>query len=66
MDILEMARTFNCGIGLLIFVDSSQAEAILAALKNGPEPDAWIAGYLAPRSTNNSVVLDHSDCWLVQ
>lgn len=35
----EMARTFNCGIGMVIVVGEDQAEAALASLKeNGEEP----------------------------
>ena len=64
MEITELARTFNCGIGLLIFVDANKADAVLTALISGPEPDAWIAGKLAPRDHDKAVLLDHADCWL--
>ena len=64
MELHELARTFNCGIGLLIFVAADNAENVLAALHNGPEPDAWIAGHLATRTTPNAVILDHNDSWL--
>jgi phosphoribosylaminoimidazole (AIR) synthetase len=66
MEITELARTFNCGIGLLIFVDANKADAVLTALKSGPEPDAWIAGKLAPRDNDKAVLLYHADCWLGQ
>ena len=64
MEIHELARTFNCGIGLLIFVDSNKSDDVLIALQNGPEPDAWIAGKLINRNTDSAVVLDQSDSWL--
>jgi len=64
MEIQELARTFNCGIGLLIFVDSNKSDDVLSALQNGPEPDAFVAGTLANRSTDSAVVLDQSDSWL--
>ena len=64
MEIQELARTFNCGIGLLIFVDSNKSDDVLIALQNGPEPDAWIAGKLTNRATDSAVVLDQSDSWL--
>ena len=64
MEIQELARTFNCGIGLLIFVDSKKSDDVLIALQNGPEPDAWIAGKLTNRDTDSAVVLDQSDSWL--
>ena len=66
MDIQELARTFNCGIGLLIFVDSNKSNDLLNALQNGPEPDAWIAGKLTNRNADSAVVLDQSDSWLVR
>ena len=64
MEIQELARTFNCGIGLLIFVDSKKSDDVLGALQNGPEPYAWIAGKLTNRNTNSAVVLDQSDSWM--
>ena len=66
MEIQELARTFNCGIGLLIFVDSKESDNILRTLQNGPEPDAWIAGKLTNRKSESAVVLDQSDSWLRQ
>ena len=66
MEIEELARTFNCGIGLLIFADKNKFAEVLKALQNGPEPEAWVVGKLIHRSTNSAVVLDHSDVWLGQ
>ena len=66
MEIEELARTFNCGIGLLIFVDSNKSYEVLSTLQNGPEPDAWIAGKLVNRNTDSAVVLDQNDGWLKQ
>ena len=42
----EMRRTFNCGVGLMLVVDGSQAPAVLAALLNAGE-DAFVIGELA-------------------
>ena len=64
MEIQELARTFNCGIGLLIFVVRNKSDDVLHALQNGPEPDAWIAGKLTNRNTGSAVVLDQSSSWL--
>jgi phosphoribosylaminoimidazole (AIR) synthetase len=36
MELFELARTFNCGIGLIIYVEADKADAVLQALKNGP------------------------------
>jgi len=42
----EMRRTFNCGIGLMLVVEASQAAPVLAALLNAGE-DAFVIGELA-------------------
>lgn len=61
---LELARTFNCGIGMLLFVDEGCADECLAALQQGPEPDAWIAGRLIEREQGSaSVSFDGLDAW---
>jgi phosphoribosylformylglycinamidine cyclo-ligase len=39
----EMRRTFNLGLGLLVFVDPSQADAVRAALEGAGET-AWVVG----------------------
>ena len=59
----EMARTFNCGIGLLIFTSEDGASACLSALREGPEPDAWIAGRLSARDDGSSVVFSGQESW---
>ena len=42
---VEMARTFNCGVGMVIVVGAAQRDAALKSLKeNGEEAfvmDAW-------------------------
>ena len=50
----ELARTFNCGIGMLFFAAPDSANALLAALVEGPEPDAWVAGRLIEREIATS------------
>ena len=61
---LELARTFNCGIGMLVFVDEAHADECLAALRQGPEPDAWIAGRLVEREQGAaSVSFSGLDAW---
>lgn len=42
----EMRRTFNCGVGLMLVVEASDAAPVLAALLNAGE-DAFIIGQLA-------------------
>ena len=59
----EMARTFNCGIGLLIFTSEDSAGSCLSALRDGPEPDAWIAGRLSARGGGPAVVFSGQESW---
>jgi len=64
IEMMEMLRTFNCGVGMLVLVRDTDADQVLQALQSGPEPDAWIAGTLAPRGDGPAVVfeqLDHLD-----
>ena len=64
MELFELARTFNCGIGLIIYVEADKADAVLQALKNGPEPDALTIGKLVSRDGSDAVILENSDRWL--
>ena len=63
MELLELARTFNCGIGLIIYVDPSKAGEVLHALQTGPEPGAYIVGDLVARDDQPAVILDRADHW---
>ena len=59
----EMARTFNCGIGMLIFTPEEHAETCLSALREGPEPGAWITGRLNARGDGPAVVFTGQESW---
>lgn len=59
----ELARTFNCGIGMLLLVANDKAESCLAALRDGPEPHAWIAGHLGRRDGGPAVTFAGQDSW---
>ena len=61
VEMMEMLRTFNCGIGMILLVRADDADAVLAALQNGPEPAAWIAGEMHPRGDGPSMIFDHLD-----
>ena len=56
MEIEEFARTFNCGIGGLVFVSPDKADATLQAIHMTGE-DAWTAGTIE-RRIDASVILD--------
>jgi phosphoribosylformylglycinamidine cyclo-ligase len=43
VEINEMRRTFNCGVGMVLIVDMNDVEAILSSLKQNGE-DAWLLG----------------------
>ncbi|MEK9855982.1 MAG: AIR synthase-related protein, partial [Rhodobiaceae bacterium] len=59
---VELARTFNCGIGMLIFVAEEDAETCLTALRESGEP-AWVAGGLVARGDGPAVDFLSLDSW---
>jgi len=46
VDDLEMRRTFNCGVGLILITSPQNAEPVMAALLNAGE-EAFVCGQLA-------------------
>ena len=46
VDDLEMRRTFNCGVGLIVITSPQNAEPVMAALLNAGE-EAFVCGQLA-------------------
>ena len=64
LNLFELARTFNCGIGMLLFIDETHADACLTALQQGPEPGAWVAGRLVERKPGaEPVSFNGIDTW---
>ena len=57
----EMARVFNCGIGMLLYVDAQDADAALSAIENSGHK-AWIAGQLIERQ-DQAVILKGLSAW---
>lgn len=43
----EMARTFNCGTGMVLVVDRAEAEAVIAALNEAGEQASVIGEIIA-------------------
>ena len=50
----EMYRTFNCGVGLVIVVDSQDVDSALNILK-GEGENAWLIGEIATRNGDDQV-----------
>jgi phosphoribosylformylglycinamidine cyclo-ligase len=63
IEIHELARTFNCGIGLIIYVSAEKADACLDALRSGPEPAAAIIGKLESRGEFKPVIMSNIHSW---
>jgi len=56
----EMARTFNCGLGMIAVVDSGSADAVLRSLQAAGET-TWRIGALVSRPGEPAVQLDGWD-----
>ncbi|KAI8868403.1 phosphoribosylamine--glycine ligase [Ramicandelaber brevisporus] len=48
----DMARTFNCGIGMVLVAAAEDAESIVAGLKAAGEPNAFVIGKIVQRDVN--------------
>ena len=57
----ELARVFNCGIGMLLYVAEEKAETVLSHL-NDQGANAWIAGKLIERE-DEAVILNDLEGW---
>jgi phosphoribosylformylglycinamidine cyclo-ligase len=55
VDTLEMFRTFNCGVGMIIAVPEDKADAAVALL-NAEGEQSWIIGELAARQGDEPAV----------
>jgi len=63
LDTAELARTFNCGIGLVIVTAPEHAGAVMDILAAQGE-DARVIGEVAPRAEGaDAVVIDHAGSW---
>lgn len=59
----EMARTFNCGLGMILIVDQDVAETALSQLVNSGE-SAYFVGRVESRGAEQVVVEGMEDAWL--
>ena len=57
MSFFELARTFNCGIGLLIFVDEEDAEEMIIDI-NASGYNSFLIGTLIEKKSNDNVIFD--------
>jgi phosphoribosylformylglycinamidine cyclo-ligase len=64
IEALELARTFNCGIGMVVIVSPDAAESVTATLSDAGET-VYRIGALEDRTTDDapSVFLDNLDSW---
>jgi phosphoribosylformylglycinamidine cyclo-ligase len=54
LDDVEMLRTFNCGVGMIVIAGSADADAVTASLgQSGESP--WALGRLVPRARGAAV-----------
>ncbi len=59
----EMARTFNCGIGMVVIVAAAGADSVQAALRHAGET-VWPIGRIARRGDGEPVVIkDMGERW---
>jgi phosphoribosylformylglycinamidine cyclo-ligase len=56
IDKREMYRTFNCGIGMVVIVETNQAPAVIAFLTEAGET-AWRIGSVEPLNARNERIL---------
>jgi len=56
IDDIEMNRTFNNGIGMVVVVDAAQADACAETLRSAGEP-VFSIGHIAPRGDGAAVVV---------
>jgi phosphoribosylamine--glycine ligase/phosphoribosylformylglycinamidine cyclo-ligase len=47
---VEMARTFNCGVGMIIVVGQDKVEAALQSLRENGEEEAFVIGQVTNKA----------------
>ena len=64
ISLFELAKTFNCGIGLLIFVNKKDKEAVMTNL-NEAGYNSFIIGRMIENTSNRSVLFDGWELWFL-
>ncbi len=64
MDAGDMARTFNCGIGMVVVIESGREQAIIDSLKTSGEKPVVI-GQIIPRTSDQPQVLIRNEAALL-
>ncbi len=57
ISLFELVKTFNCGIGLLIFVNKKDVETVMANI-NKAGYNSFLIGLMVENTSNKSVVFD--------
>ena len=57
----ELLRTFNCGVGMVLVVDATKADAVMAALLAGGEDRPMRLGVLTARAAGSAQVVMTGD-----
>ncbi len=57
ISLLELAKTFNCGIGLLIFVNKKDVETVMKNV-NKAGYNSFVIGSIVEKKSNKSVIFD--------
>ncbi len=52
-----MARTFNCGLGMILVVAPNQVDATVEALQEHGEPNVYQVGTVVPSSDSQPRVM---------
>ncbi len=58
LSLFELAKTFNCGIGFLIFVDKKDSQTIIDDI-NKLGYNAFLIGTMIENNTNDNVIFDN-------
>ena len=57
INLFELTRTFNCGIGLLIFVDKKDVHTIIEDINNAGY-ESFLIGSMVENKSNKNVMFD--------